>query len=247
MRENYDPLSFWPRLGYAPAAEPYSTPGLSTVTVYCRGDAAELERLLRPTPFTLADDRFAVSVADFSTASNGGFMDCGVIVPVRYGDLTGGFYLAEYENHSWSVAAGRELWGYPKRHAAMTVDRREDAISCGVTSGERTLVRIDWRPSGDDGPPPCRDVALYPHLLVRAVPQVDGPGFALFDILRRDTSPDFVPRSEPRGVASLALGEGLVNDGERLTVAEVLGAVHSVGDFHSTERNGIPTVVASLA
>ncbi|MGI5154528.1 acetoacetate decarboxylase family protein [Microbispora sp. CA-102843] len=247
MRENYNPLDFWQRLDYAPAAEPYSAPELSTVTVYCRGDADQLERMLRPTPFVLADDRFVVTVADFSSASNGGFMDCGVIVPVRYGDLVGGFYLAEYENHSWSVAAGRELWGYPKRFADMRVDRSDDAISCRVSAEGRSLVEIDWKAADSTGTPPWHDVVVYPHLLVRAVPQVDGHGFALFDVLSRDTSRDFVTHSERRGRAELTLGEGLVGAGERLTVVEVLGATHSVGDFYSTERNGVPTVVASLA
>ncbi|MEZ7124828.1 acetoacetate decarboxylase family protein [Nonomuraea sp. AD125B] len=245
MRTGYDPLDFWRRLDYPPAAQPYSAPGLSTVTVYCRGDAEELERLLRPTPFLPADDRFAVSFADFSTATNGGFMDCGVIVPVRYGDLVGGFYLAEYENHSWSVAAGRELWGYPKRMAAMRVKRDGDRIACTVAAEGRTLVDLEWE--AEDTAPEPPGLRLYPHLLVRAVPQVDGPGFARFDVLSRDTSPDFVLHEERRGRARLRLGEGLVHAGEHLTVAGVLGAVHTVGDFASTARHGLPTVLARLA
>src|SRR5579859_7991210 len=122
---NYDPLSFFDYLGYPSGDQPYHAPGLRSLTVFCRGDRDNLTELLRPTPFELDGDVFGVQIADFRSADvGGGFWDSGVVVPVRYGDHRGVTYLFEWEDQPWSIAFGREVWGYPKKHA--TIDLVDD-------------------------------------------------------------------------------------------------------------------------
>lgn len=245
MRDNYDTQQYWEMVGHSPGSVTYTCEGLRTLSLYCRGDAGQLEQALEPTPFTLVDDRFVVSVADFSQGSNGSFMDAGIVMSVRYGDEVGGFYRFEYENQSRTIAGGRENWGYPKVFAEIALESDPVRASAVVDlRGEKLIsAHCDFDDSavGD-----WMDVKLFPHLLVRAVSEPAGDRFQSFDILQRDTSPNFVLKSSRIGTAQLELSPSLEVRGEPLKVLEVLGAVYTVGDYASTREYGTPTVLASL-
>src|SRR5699024_11750381 len=53
----------------------------------------------------------------FSNTDKVSYMDCAFVVPIKYEDKLGGYYFYEYENDDRAIAAGRDLWGYPKKYA----------------------------------------------------------------------------------------------------------------------------------
>lgn len=242
----YDPRSYFSILGYQPGSEGYTCPGLRTLAVYCVGDAQQLEKALQPTPFTLASDRFMVSVADFGNCSMGPFYDAGVVIPVTYKGHSGGHYLLEWEDQSWSIALGRELWGYPKRFADIHLDDTETSAHARVELRAEPLV--DLHVSFDDSvtPQAWSDVSVFPHLLARATGQPGGDSFDRFDIIRRDTSADFELLERHTGTGSVSFGAGASHQDGPLTVVDVLGAEYTVGNYHASKENGIPTVIDSL-
>ncbi|MFT3797688.1 acetoacetate decarboxylase family protein [Microbacterium sp.] len=244
--KQYDPTSFFEFLGYGPGDQTYDCPGLRSLSIYCRGDEAQLRALLDPLPFELADDRFLVSIADFTNNSGMVYYDAAVVLAVEYDGHHGGTYYFEWEDSHISVTAGRELWGYPKHFAVISLTDDESGARGrvaleGTTAFEAELVFDDTA-----DPSAWRGVSFSPHLQVRAVPQVNGASFQSFDIISRNTSLDFEPILRRFGRAQVRLGNEITVDGEPLRIVETLGGEYTVGNFHATRENGTPKIIASL-
>lgn len=242
----YDPLSFWKFLNFGPGNTTYACPGLRALSVYCRGERAQLEAMLEPMPFELADERFMVSITDFSNNSGKTYYDAAVVLAVRYGDHVGGSYYFEYEDKHSTVAGGRELWGYPKHYARVAMTLGEKGAEGATTLHEDVMFRIGLTFDDSVDRSAWADLKLYPHYQVRAVPQVNGPGFQSFDIISRDTSRDYRLIERRAGRGTVSFGPAISVAGETMKVVEVLGAEFTVGDFASTPENGVPKIVASL-
>ena len=247
MKENYDPTSFFEFLKYRPANLPYFCPDQKGLTVFCRGRREQLEEILEPTPFELVDDRFAVVVTDFRNNSSYPYHDAGILLAVRFGDTVGGSFLFEFEDQHFTVASGREKWGYPKVYAHAGLDADDTAARGRVFLGDDVHLDISVDLTAEADPSAWQDLALYPHLQIRAVPEFDGPGFESFQVLSRDTSADYTLTSRHIGPATVELGDAVSFRGKRLDVLEVLGGEYKVGDFAATEENTKPTLLADLA
>lgn len=244
--KHYDPLKFWNFLRFGPGNVTYACPGLKTLSVYCRGERAQMEQLLEPLPFELADDRFVVSIADFGNNSGRTYYDAAIILPVRYGDHVGGTYYFEYEDKHTTVAGGRELWGYPKHFARIELEETANGFRGKTSLYDDVMFEIAVDFDASVSREAWADLRLFPHYQVRAVPEVNGPGFQSFDIISRNTVKDYKLTERKVGRGSVSLGPTIAAGDERLRVVEVLGAEYSIGDFASTPENDVPTVVASL-
>jgi acetoacetate decarboxylase len=263
VKQHYDADAFFGRLGYPSGEQPYSCESLRSVSVVCQGDAGNLERLLAGTPFELADDRFVVQIADFGNATVGAFYDSGVIVPVRYGDHSGATFLFEYEDQPWSVAFGREVWGYPKEFAEVSLEDSETgAVGKVWRTGELIFsMAVDYQDhdaqaaaaGGTQADPgrgldesPASDLTLYPHLQVHALPAADRRGFSAFEIVARDTSSEFALESRRCGSASVKFGPAVSIGGVQLEVVQVLGGEYTVGDYTCSADRGRAAVIDRL-
>lgn len=251
MKQNYDPDAFFDFLGFGPV-KTYACDDLRTLAVYCRGRRDQLEALLEPTPFTLADDRFVVSVADFANirALTGrpshAYFDAAIVLPVECDGERGGNYYYEWEDSHISVASGRELWGYPKHYAKISLDDTEQGLHAKTWLYEQTAFEIDVTFDDTVTGEAWKDVRMSPHFQVRAVPEVNGPHFSSFEVISRNPGLDFTLHSRRYGRAEVTLGPEVTVGGEPLEILEVLGAEYSIGDYISGQENGIPRVVASL-
>ncbi|MBX3598820.1 MAG: acetoacetate decarboxylase family protein [Rhizobiaceae bacterium] len=246
MKPNYDVNRFFEYLGYYPSNYTPTCPGLRSLSVYVRGDRKQLEELLDPTPFILNDDRFVISVADFSNQSHFTFFDAAVLLPVRFGDVEGSTYYFEWEDDHQTVASGREKWGYPKKFGNISLQDDEFGARGDVSLNGETMFRIavDFDDTTDNSA--WQDYKVYPHLQARAVSEIYGPSFSAFDIIKRDTSKDFERISKRFGKATVELGSAIGIKGKKLDILEVLGGEYSVGNFKSTRENGFAQVIGSL-
>lgn len=247
MRKNYQIESYFDFLGYEPARREYFCEDLLSVNAYLRGDAAQLEELLKPTPFELADDRFIVNVADFTKKAGHQYFDAAVILQVKYGTSRGGMYYFEYEDHHGSVHAGRELWGYPKMYAEIAGTETTTGFEAAVSMAGSTILELAFEENEAVDSSTWADVSAYPHLQVRAVPELSGRSFDSFDVLSRNTSLDYQLKKKTIGSAVVKFGRPIDVNGEPLVIVETLGAEMSVGDYASTLENGLPTILGSLA
>lgn len=221
---------------------PYNCPHNANLMIVCRTDKAILDKYLAPTPFEAIDDRYVVYASDFTRCDKTPFMDMGIIVPVRWGDRTGGYFLFEYEDNDSAIAAGRDLWGYPKKYAEIVFEESDTAVrSRTIRKGETIMdLRCDLTK-----PVKFEPVVMTPHLNIHVQPGPDGR-ILNKRIIERDTSPDFELESERKCAATVTL-RGLPSDPlHELQPREVLGASFVLGHFHATEENGWGRTVAEL-
>lgn len=213
---------------------PYDCPDNATLSVLCRGDRALLERYLAPVPYAPLDDRFVVYASDFSNCGKCQFMDAGIIIPVIFEGRPGATYLFEYEDNDSAIAAGRDLWGYPKKYADITLDRNGDRATARVTRKGTDILTIE----ADFGTETAFDMPkLAPHFNMHVQPGPDGKVLSR-RIIERDTSPDFQLKSSAKGRATVTLASLEHDPLGEFTPLEILGAQLTVGDFFATEENG---------
>src|SRR5690349_20865839 len=85
---------------------PYQCKNNKILSVVCRGDRKVIDRWLKPTPFESVDDRYIVSIADFSNCDKASYMDAAIVLPIKFRNKFGGYYFFEYENNDSAIAAG---------------------------------------------------------------------------------------------------------------------------------------------
>lgn len=221
---------------------PYHCSKNTSLSVYCKGDRAMLEAHLAPTPFALASDVFLVYVSDFMNCDKAAFMDAGVMLSVTYKGRTGGYVLYEYEDDDGAIAAGRELWGYPKKFAQIELEVADEHASARVLRKGKAIFDIGVCFSDDIATPPLQ---LTPHFNVKVSTAPDGDVVSK-QIIERDTSPDFVTETVRRGKGLAKLPGSPTDPFQLLGDFEVLAASLTVGDFHATEENGWGKIVETL-
>ncbi len=214
---------------------PYHCPDNAMAYTVCRGEEEKIRALLEPTYFEYVDDRYMVEISDFSNCDKVPYMDAAIVLPVRYKDVLGGCYVFECENDDAAIAAGRDLWGYPKKYAKITLEAGSRGVVGSVVRRGETLCRIEL-----DLDAPCEtpSLRLTPHLNTHILPRSDGPGILMSRVIARDTSPDFETKSSVSCRARVELKSTREDPWDALGLVEVLGGGWIVGDFHATDENG---------
>lgn len=220
---------------------PYECPGNRSLHAICQGDPAILGQYLENTPFTLAGDRFLVYVSDFTNCRKAPFMDAGIVIPVRFGDREGGYFLFEYEDNDAAIAAGRDLWGYPKKFGTIELIERTGGAMASVVRHGVPLITIDCTFDGTQAEP----LKTTPHLNIHIQPAPDGK-ILNKRVIARDTSPDFQMTSCRWGSAAVSLGALATDPLSPLGPVRVLAANYVIGDFFATEQNGWGKTIANL-
>ena len=216
---------------------PYNCPDNTMAYVICRGEEDKIRDLLEPTYFNYMSDIYMVAITDFSKTDKVSFMDAAIIVPVKYKDIFGGYYLFEYENNDRAIAAGRDLWGYPKKFAHISLIEEDDclvgqAIRNGVTSCK---IRLFEKEKLKNELP---NIKITPNLNMHVLPRSDGPGIFMTRVIARDTSPDFELKKHVQCCAEIELIGTEEDPWDGLGLMEVVGGGIIYGDYHATEKNG---------
>ncbi|MGE8941529.1 acetoacetate decarboxylase family protein [Leptospira interrogans] len=233
---------------------PARCPSLPTIAFDCRVEGTWLEDNIKNTPFNLVDNRVMITGSDFAKHSAFPFRDVIFIAPVEYKGIRGGHPFLEFENSNRAVIGGREKWGYPKLYADIDFVTSDDgAVQVAVTMGGRRIVDLNWQPDGNmrPGAPTEQPLKLWPHLLLRMLPDASRPGMGFVEVLRRDTSEDLVVLEQKSGRADLKFGpmpEHEIDYCElaKLKIKEVISAQLIISDWVSSEKNGWAQLVDRL-
>ena len=89
---------------------PYQCADCRHVNVFCRAEPDLIKKYLENTPFEYAGNTVLIYISDFTNTDVCPFWDCGIVIQAKYKDIVGGYFLFEYEDQDYSIAAGRELW-----------------------------------------------------------------------------------------------------------------------------------------
>jgi acetoacetate decarboxylase len=209
--------------------------GYRKLSLTCEGDAAGIAKAL-PEGFEAQGTIFEIfvmhcpEVHDLAEPDMGprNYLEGGVVVPVRYGDLSGGHVLYEYVSTDDAMAGGREIWGYPKKLADVTFDEDgSGSIAATVSRLGRVLIDARFSPGDVTFDKPV----LHPRIQVKRIPRADGNGFDVDQVIRNELRDPQV-HHHVKGRASVSLGGSAIMDPvHELAVTSVLGAEFVVADF----------------
>lgn len=220
---------------------PYECPKNRSLNVVCRVETDHLDELLRHTPFSRVGDLVLIYISDFRNCNKVPFMDAGIVVPVDYDGRRGGYFLFEYEDEDAAIAAGRDLWGYPKKYGEIDLVADENGARGTVTRKGVPIISLECA-FAETAPAPA--IQVTPHINIHVQP---GPDGSIFNrrIIERDTSSDFQKISEQHGKGSAQLESIPTDDLAKFRPVEILGASYVVGDFFATEANGWGRVIGT--
>ena len=94
-------------------------------------------------------------------------------VPARHGDRLGGYPLFMPNTAEWSIVAGRENFGEPKKHADVWVRRDGDHVEAGVSRMGFTICEIRGRVAEPREPYTEEKLDFW----IKFQPSVDNGGF----------------------------------------------------------------------
>ena len=217
-------------------APPRHYKGYRKLSLYCEASLAGIRKAL-PRDFETASNVIEVfvmncpEVHDLSNPEMGPrtYLEGGVVVQARYKNVLGGHVLYEYVTTDDALCGGREVWGYPKKLAAVTFDEKGDgSITASVERLGKVLIDAKFTP----GDATFEKPTLQPRLQVKRIPRCDGEGWDVDQIIYNELAS---PKSHSQviGTATLALGGSPIMDPlMELGVTRVLGAAFIVADFH---------------
>lgn len=155
------------------------------------------------------------------------YREAGIVVPCRYRGEAGAHVAYEYVTTDDALTVGREIWGYPKKLADVTLDYTDPELVSASCTRLGTLMTAEFRP---DPAVTVTYPVLSPRFQVRRSP---GPVDAneTGTVMVRNVLPDAATTQRTAGNASLNLTDGA---GDRLGVLEplrVIGAEFTHGRF----------------
>ena len=219
--------------------DPYACKDNRSLRVLCEGKEDEIKRILSYTPFEFVSNRFMVATSDFNNCTPIPWMDAFIVIPVRFQGLSGGYYAYMYEDNDAAIAAGREMWGYPKKFATTKLEEKGNHVSAVVERKGVKLIEVELTVTGDAMP---ELPILMPVLLLQVIPNA-GKGIFLKRVISTDNPPTFATKSEKTGRANVSFGKLDSDPLYKLGPTKVLGGMYRIGDF---EKRGWPKVLKTL-
>ena len=177
--------------------------------------------------------QFEAFVAHYGTSEVGEYNEAGLIIPANYKDIEGSHFSNLYLDSDAGIAAGREIIGFPKKHAEVFYHEQKDIITGVVVRKSSPIMSI----FGDFSQPiDVERLPVAPRLQVRYIPKADGPGADIHQVIAtrwpiaKGTQTVKV-HERKTGYGKVMFGSNGEDDFSELNSAKVLGAVKVHLDF----------------
>ena len=188
-------------------------------------------RELVPEPLVAnPDGQMIIYISDLHVVSPArvGYFEAGIMIPASDGREEGVYMPVLYLDKALPIVIGREVWGYPKFQADLSLKEEAGVVHGRVISEGTTLIDAELR-LGDPIPPPLPSPGTF--FLMKRVPSVTGP--TLFDVKQLTTAVlrDEIQQEVHPGIATLRLGSTASDPLERIPVLDVVQGVYFTGGF----------------
>jgi acetoacetate decarboxylase len=131
---------------------------------------------LQPSQMPLA----GIMIGEMPCKETGTFMEAGLLVqcvfdnPETKEEEVGVYFAYNYANTDVAITSGREIWGYPRKLADISLDWKKDTITGTVVRDETTILKAtctmedegEWMDSG-------------PNINAKVIPSPSGEGYDL--------------------------------------------------------------------
>ena len=168
----------------------------------------------------------------------GDYTESGQVIPVRYLGEAGSYTHQMFLNDHPPIAAGRELWGFPKKLAQPSLAVETDTLVGTLNYGSVRIATgtMGYKHRALDLAAETKNLAA-PNFLLKVIPHVDGSP-RVCELVRYFLE-DVTVKGAWTGPAALQLSPHALAPVAELPVLEVLSAKHLVADL----TLGLGTVV----
>ena len=213
---------------YSPG--PYRFYNREYLIITYRTDIAKL-RAIVPEPLEVVSDlvKFEFIRMPDSTAF-GDYTEAGQVIPVRLGARTGNYTLNMFLNDHSPIAAGRELWGFPKKLAGPTLRVETDTLVGTLDYGPVRVATgtMGFKHEQADAAATLRELSAA-NFLLKLIPHVDGtPRICELVEYRLE---DVALKGAWSGPGALSLHAHALAPVAELPVIEVVSTVHLKADL----------------
>jgi acetoacetate decarboxylase len=204
------------------------------LTVVYRSDRDAIEGML-PAPLIAIGDLVLIHVYAMHDAEwFGVYGESAVQIPVQHetSKTIGVFSPLLVVEGDGPVAAGREIYGQPKKAGRITLEARGDLLVGTVTRNDITIITATMAYKQVAGTPDDleKHASFRTNINLKVIPSVDGSGAAVRELTAR-TLADVVIHEVWRGHGTLELRPNAQFPVHLLPVLDVVEALHWRADF----------------
>src|ERR1700722_14069832 len=160
----------------------------------------------------------------------GNYTESGQVIPVSFQGRKGGYTHCMFLDDHPPIAAGRELWGFPKKLAKPSLRAEIDALVGGLSYGPLLIAagKMGYKHKAADLAAVKASLAA-PNFLLKIIPHVDGTP-RICEIVEYYLT-DIDLKGAWTGPAALQLYSHALAPLEELPVLEILSATHILADL----------------
>lgn len=140
-----------------------------------RTDADKLRQIV-PEPLEVVSDLVKFEFIRMPNSTGfGDYTEAGQVIPVRFRGRAGNYTLNMFLNDHPPIAAGRELWGFPKKLAGPGLRTETDTLVGTLDYGPVRVATgtMGYKYRAADSEATVRELAV-PNFLLKIIPHVDG-------------------------------------------------------------------------
>ena len=209
---------------------PYRFYNREYLVITYRTDAERLRALI-PEPLELVSDLVKFEFIRMPDSTGfGDYTEAGQVIPVEFEGRSGNYTLNMFLNDHPPIAAGRELWGFPKKLAGPTLRAETDTLLGTLDYGP---VRVATGTMGYKHRQGDADATLAelsaPNFLLKIIPHVDGSP-RICELVEYHLQ-DIELKGVWSGPGALSLSAHALAPVAELPVLEVVSTVHLVADL----------------
>ncbi|MDC8787211.1 acetoacetate decarboxylase [Roseateles koreensis] len=209
---------------------PYRFVNREYLIITYRTDPEALRRLI-PAPLELAEPvvKFEFIRMPDSTGF-GDYTESGQVIPVTLNGEHGGFVLSMFLNDHPPIAAGRELWGFPKKLGNPELRVHTDTLMGTLDYSDFRVATgtMGYKHQAMD-PAKAHAALAAPAFLLKIIPHVDGTP-RICELVRYNLT-DIIVKGAWSGPGALDLRDHALAPVADLPVLEVLSTVHILADL----------------
>jgi acetoacetate decarboxylase len=188
-------------------------------------------RALIPAPLELVDPVVKFEFINMPDSTGfGHYCESGQVIPVSYNGEHGGFVLSMFLNDHPPIAAGRELWGFPKKLGQPELRVHTDTLMGTLDYSEFRIATgtMGFKHKAMDQAA-AKAALEAPAFLLKIIPHVDGTP-RICELVRYALT-DVTVKGAWTGPGGLDLRHHALAPIADLPVLEILSTVHMIGDM----------------
>ena len=209
---------------------PYRFVDREYLIITYRTDPKLLEALI-PAPLKLAEPVVKYEFINMPDSTGfGHYCESGQVIPVTLDGVAGGYVHSMYLNDHPPIAAGRELWGFPKKLGDPELRVHKDTLMGTLDYSDFRVATgtMGFKHKALDPSAVAKSMAT-PSFLLKIIPHVDGSA-RICELVQYSLS-DITVKGAWSGPGALDLRDHALAPVADLPVLEVISTVHIIADL----------------